>query len=343
MKKRGKLIRLLILLLIIGAAGWYFFIRKHEVKTDHGILTLYGDVDVRLVNLGFQVSGRVIRMPFEEGTLVKTGQKIAQVDPLPFQQTVHQNVAQLGVQAANLDKLLVGTRDEVIQQDRAVVADREAALKNAEAIYLKDQAAVKLGAISEQDYENAVNQRNSAQAQLQNAQQILREAINGPQIQDIQAARASVKAAKAAMAYAQTQLKYVDLFAPTNGTIQTRVREPGAVVNVGDAVYTMAISSPKWAQVYLEEPDLGRVKPGQKANIYMDTEPKHPLSGQVGFISPVAEFTPKNVETRSLRTELVYPARVVVIDPDNKLRQGMPVTVKINTGVSRPLQKQDLL
>jgi len=339
MKARG-IIRLILLLLIVGGAVWFFFIRKPEVKSDHGILSLYGNVDVRLVNLGFQVSGRIVKMPFEEGSPVKAGERIAQLDSVTFQQTLQQNIAQLGVQTANLRKLQVGTRVEEIGQDRATVAEREANLKNAEEILAKNQAAVKIGAISTQDYQVALNQKNAAMAQLQAAQEVLREAVNGSRPEDIQAAQASVLASNAAIELARTDLRHVQLFAPADGIVQTRVREPGAVVNVGETVYTVALVTPKWVQAYLEEPDLGRVKPGQKAKIYTDTDPQHPIDGQIGYIAPVAEFTPKNVETHSLRTELVYPVRVIVNDPKNLLRQGMPVTVRISTGIARPVGRE---
>lgn len=338
--KRGGLIRLLILLIIAGTAIWYFGIRKKEVQSDHGILSLYGNVDVRLVNLGFQVPGRITQMPYEEGTIVKAGQRLAQLDAVPFQQTLNQNVAQLGIQSANLNKLLAGTRAEVIAQSRATVAEREINLAYAESNLAKYKSASQIGAASKQDYQNALTQRNAALAQVQGARQALAEAINGPVIQDIESSRASVKAAQAAIEQAQTQLNYVQLFSPAQGVIQTRVREPGAVVNQGETVYTLALSTPKWVQTYVEEPDLGRVKPGLKAKIYTDTDPKHPFEGQIGYIGPVAEFTPKNVETHNLRTALVYPMRVVVTDPKNSLRQGMPVTVRVSTGIARPVEHQ---
>ena len=338
--KRPPVLRLFVLLILVGGAVWYFGIRPREVKSDHGVLSLYGNVDVRLVNLGFQVPGRITKMPVEEGTLVKTGQLLGQLDAVPFQQALNQNQAQLGIQSANLAKLLAGTRAEVIAQGRDTVTAREVDLANAQTLLNKEQAASSVGAVSRQDYENALAQRNAAAAQLQVAKQSLLQSIHGPVKEDIQFARANVKASQVAISQAQTQLNYVQLFAPANGIVQTRVREPGGVVNAGETVYTLALTSPKWVQTYLEEPDLGRVKPGMKARIYTDTDPTHPLNGQVGFMSPVAEFTPKNVETHNLRTELVYPMRVVVTDPQNVLRQGMPVTVRIQTDIARPVTGQ---
>ena len=154
--KRPPVLRLFVLLILVGGAVWYFGIRPREVKSDHGVLSLYGNVDVRLVNLGFQVPGRITKMPVEEGTLVKTGQLLGQLDAVPFQQALNQNQAQLGIQSANLAKLLAGTRAEVIAQGRDTVTAREVDLANAQTLLNKEQAASSVGAVSRQDYENAL-------------------------------------------------------------------------------------------------------------------------------------------------------------------------------------------
>jgi HlyD family secretion protein len=85
-----------------------------------------------------------------------------------------------------------------------------------------------------------------------------------------------------------------------------------------------------WVRVYVDEPDLGRVRPGARVHLYTDSNPQHPYEGHIGYISPTAEFTPKSVETPNLRTDLVYRLRVVVDNADDALRQGMPVTAKLD-------------
>lgn len=107
--------------------------------------------------------------------------------------------------------------------------------------------------------------------------------------------------------------------------IQARVREPGAVVAAGELVYLLALTAPVWVRTWVAEPELGRVRPGMPAEVRTDGGASY--LGQVGFVSPVAEFTPRTVETRELRTSLVYRVRVVVPEPGPDLRLGMPVTV----------------
>jgi HlyD family secretion protein len=95
-------------------------------------------------------------------------------------------------------------------------------------------------------------------------------------------------------------------------------------------VFTLAITDPKWVRAYVTEADLGRVRPGMAATLHTDSHPNQPLAGRVGYISSVAEFTPKTVQTEELRSSLVYEIRVLADDPEDRLRLGMPVTVRIS-------------
>lgn len=120
------------------------------------------------------------------------------------------------------------------------------------------------------------------------------------------------------------------LYAPFDGTILSRIREKGTIVGVDDPIYSISKKEPVWVRTYIEEEDLGKIKLGQKALVYTDSRPKEPYSAHIGFISPVAEFTPKTVETTSLRVDLVYRLRVIIDNVDPYLRQGMPVTIKVS-------------
>ena len=140
-------------------------------------------------------------------------------------------------------------------------------------------------------------------------------------------AQAQVKSAEARLAQAQTRLEDTEILAPNDGIILTRVREVGAVVGVGEPVYSLALDSPVWVRTFIDEPNLGNIFPGQKAVVFTGSGREY--EGHIGFISPQAEFTPKTVETAQLRTDLVYRLRVIVANPDKGLRQGMPVTVHI--------------
>jgi HlyD family secretion protein len=120
------------------------------------------------------------------------------------------------------------------------------------------------------------------------------------------------------------------LTSPATGVIQNRILEPGEMASPSRPVVTLALTDPKWVRAYLPEPDLGRINLGMKAKVLSDSFPGQTFEGWIGFISPVAEFTPKTVETEDLRTKLVYEVRVFVHDSKDLLRLGMPVTVIVD-------------
>jgi HlyD family secretion protein len=204
-----------------------------------------------------------------------------------------------GTVVAGLDK--EPFRDELALRE-AELAEAEAALQNAEKTFARQAALVGRGAISESAYDDALAARDEA--------------------------RARVQTAEARLDLAETHLADTEIHAPVDGVILTRVREPGSIVAAGEPVYTLALDDPVWVRTYVDEPDLGHVYPGQPATVRTDTGDSY--DGQVGFISPQAEFTPKNVETAALRTDLVYRLRIIVANPHDGLRQGMPVTVTLD-------------
>jgi HlyD family secretion protein len=156
--------------------------------------------------------------------------------------------------------------------------------------------------------------------------------------EEINQAKAEVAAARARTDLAKNNLQDSQLRAPAKGIIFTRVQEPGSIIAFGEPVYTLSITEPIWVRGYVSEVDLGRVKPGMQVFVYIDTY-NNPFKGQIGFISPQAEFTPKNIETKEIRTDLVYRLRIAVIDPENHLRQGMPVSIHIPIYPEQPTEQ----
>ena len=129
---------------------------------------------------------------------------------------------------------------------------------------------------------------------------------------------------------AQRALENCTLLSPSEGVIRTRLREKGDMVSAQSAVYELALMNPLWARVWVDEVNLGRVAPGQKVRVKVDSYPDQTFEAVVGFVSSVAEFTPKTVQTEDLRTSLVYEVRATVADPQGLLRLGMPVTVELD-------------
>ncbi|ARS27265.1 secretion protein HlyD [Sphingomonas sp. KC8] len=324
---RRRLILIAAILLLVLAA---LFTRGFGLfgGRDGGTLTLNGNVDIRSVDLGFRVPGRIADMPVDEGARVAAGAKLAQLDTRPLSDAVAVAEADIAAADADLARRVNGNRPQDIAQAGATVAERQATLAKAREDYERRQALVKTGAISQALFDATRAQYLAAQAQLRAAEQALSLQKAGARIEDIDAARAQRAAAVARRDKARTDLADATITAPAAGTILTRAREPGAIVQPGEAVFTLTIDRPMRVRAYIAEPDLGRISPGMKVAVTADGNPRT-YRGTIGFISPVAEFTPKTVETSDLRSDLVYRIRVIVADPDDALRQGQPVTVAI--------------
>jgi HlyD family secretion protein len=315
-----------------GAAyGYVHFWREHSTPAD---IILYGNVDIREADLAFNVAGRIESMRVEEGDKVDKGQLLATLEPQLYEAEVDAAKAQAAAQRATLDRLLAGSRPEEIKKARQNVRDLEAQLDFAQATLKRTQqlAMDKFAPFQKLDEDRA--RVTSLEAQLRAAKEELSLVIQGPREEDIAEARALLRAREADLALALRRLEYTKLFAKDRGVIRTRIVEPGAVVAANAPVYTVALLDPVWVRTYAPEPQLGRIQPGMSAQIFTDSAPGRAYDGWVGFISPVAEFTPKTVETPGLRTSLVYRLRVYVEDPDNSLRQGMPVTVRLTPGTA---------
>jgi len=295
---------------------------------DDGALRLYGNVDVREVDMAFRVSGRIRSMAVDEGQPVKTGQVLAELDTASIDARLGQADASVAQARAQLAKLRNGNRAQDVAQGRARVALAEASLREAEQDVTRRQGLVAPGAISQDQWQQTLAVRDRARAQLQEARAGLSLLEAGARAEDITAAQAQLAAAEANKSSAATDLGDTSLVAMTDGTIVTRAREPGAIVQPGETVFTLSIDRPLRVRAYIAEGSLSRVAPGMKVEVTADGNPKV-YRGTVAYISPKAEFTPKSVETEDLRTDLVYRMRILVSDPDGGLRQGQPVTVNV--------------
>lgn len=291
-------------------------------------LTLYGNVDIREVQLGFRVAGRLQEMHFEEGDAVVTGDLLAKLDDKPLRESLAVAEARVAEAQANMDRAQTGSRPQEIQQAQALVAEAEAALENADKQLIRQRELYKDGLNSKRELDNAIALKDQAAARLAANREALALAVEGFRAEDISAAAAALQAALAQRDQAQTQLDDTRLLAPSKGVIQVRAREPGAMLSVGSPVFTLSLTETVYVRAYVSETSLGQLAPGAKVYVTSDSSEKR-YEGQVGFISPRAEFTPKTVETPELRTDLVYRLRIVVGNADQALRQGMPVTVEV--------------
>jgi HlyD family secretion protein len=326
MGSAGKVV-LGVVLLAAAAGGWYWFKteKQHAAATT---ITLYGNVDIREVELGFRVMGRLTDALVDEGDVVAKGQRIAAIDPEPYREAVALTEARVQLAQANFAKFEKGSRPQEVLLAQARVEEAEAASENAEREYKRQLDLFKTGGTSETARDAAQARRDQTAAGLSAAREAFALASEGFRSEEVLASKAELSAAIAQRSQAETQLADTELFAPSNGVVLSRIREPGSIVTMGAPVYSLSLRDPVYVRAYVAEPDLGKVAPGTAVELSTDSSTKR-YHGQIGYVAPRAEFTPKSVETTDLRTDLVYRLRVVVSDADDGLRQGMPVTISV--------------
>lgn len=328
---RKPLIAAALVAAAAATAGWWYLGRP-AAPADR--IVLYGNVDLRQVSLAFNGGERVAELAVREGDRVRAGQWLGRLDTRSLQLRAAQAQARIGVQEQALLRLKTGSRPEEVAQAAAQVAAAQAEAELAQQQLARLQAIGQTTAgraVSQQDLDGAQARRKVALAQLDNARRAQQLVVAGPRREDIAQAQAQLEAARADLALANHQLQEAELHAPIDAVVRARLLEPGDMASPQRPAFTLAITDPKWVRAYVAEPDLGRVRPGQEASVRTDSHPDRPIAGRVGYISSVAEFTPKTVQTEELRSSLVYEIRVMVDDGEDRLRLGMPATVTLKT------------
>jgi HlyD family secretion protein len=324
--KTAKIAAAMAVLAALGAlVGWL----AHRHARTPGIV-LYGNVDLREVDLAFNGSERIASVRVQEGDRVRKGQILATLSTRRLEPQLEQAEALAAAQRAALARLRHGSRPQQIAQARANLA-----LAQAEALVAQenDRRVAHLfrasdgRAVSRQDLDTAQAQADVGAARVDVSRKALELAVLGPRQEDIAQAAAVLAADSAHVRLLEQQLRDAELRAPLAAVVRSRIAEPGDMASPQKAAFTLAILDPKWVRAYVSETELGRVHPGMPASVRVDAFPGRRFAGWVGYISPVAEFTPKTVETSDLRSSLVYQVRVFVSDPRDDLRLGMPATV----------------
>ena len=323
-----------VAVLLSAAAGAWWWHGRGGPPAD-GLITLYGNVDQRQVALAFNGSERIASLMVQEGERVKAGQLLGELDTRTLQLQLGAVKANIAVAEQALAKLQAGSRPEELTQSDAAVSAASAEADNAvmQAERLRALHADTSGrGISQSEADNAAARAAVARARLQQARATRQLVAVGPRKEDIAQASAQRDAALAQGALLERQLAEARLSAPVDAIVRARLLEPGDMASPQKPVYSLAMLGPKWVRAYVSERDLGRIHPDMAATISIDSAPEQALPGRVGAISSVAEFTPKTVQTEELRTALVYEVRVRVEDRGDRLRLGMPATVRIAPG-----------
>lgn len=322
-----KIMILLIVLLLLGGAAWWGFLREAGgAAQSNSPLELNGNVDIREVDLSFRVGGRLMELSVDEGSRVRRGQVVGRLDPAPFDLAKKDALMNCRSLAEQLKLLEAGNRREVVAASLAQLQAQQAALANAERTWKRLHELVKTRSVSRQEFDNAQEALERARATVRSYAEAHAAIASGARSEEIAKARADLGRAEAGLEKAELDRKDTELVCPADGIVLTRTVEPGTMLAPGAPVLTLSLQDPVWVRAYVEEPDFGKVRGGQRVTIVTDDGRR--IAGTVGFIAPKAEFTPKTVESRHLRSALVYRLRIIA-DSGEGLNQGMPVTVEV--------------
>ncbi|MGQ0813888.1 MAG: HlyD family secretion protein [Gemmatimonadota bacterium] len=325
--KRLILIPVVLLLLIAG----YVLLRRGNNEQKR--IEASGTIEATEADLGFQVAGRVIEVLVDEGDVVQPGKLLARLDGAEL--TARRDAAAAQVQAARaqLAELERGARPQEIRQAQAGLEAARRRTQEAEAALARTRRLYDGGAVSREALDQAQTAFTVARAQAEQAEQQLSLVDLGPRPERIEAQRAVVRQAEAAVAQANAALDHAVILAPFAGVVTIRHREPGESVSPGLPVMTLMNQGDRWVRIYVRADQVGRVRIGQQAAISSDSHPDATFTGRVTFIANQAEFTPRNVQTEEERVKLVYAVKIAILgDLDAKLKPGVPADVVIEVG-----------
>ena len=282
-----------------------------------------GTIECTQVVIAPQVGGRIVKLVPQEGNAVTNGSLIAQIDTADWQLKQNEARAALAVAQAQLDLLVAGTRDEDIQRAREQVREAHAVSGAADADLKRIEPLFEKKSATSKQLDDARAQAERASASLAGAEQMLSRLLHGSRKEEICVAQALLDQAKARVAQADKAVDDCTILAPVGGIITTRSREEGELFGPGSALVTISRLDDVWLSIYVSENRLSLVKLGKLASVRIDGD-KKVYEGMVSFVSPEAEFTPKNIQTPDERSKLVYRVKIALRNPDGVFKPGMP-------------------
>ncbi|MDD4357452.1 MAG: HlyD family efflux transporter periplasmic adaptor subunit [Smithellaceae bacterium] len=333
-----KKIIIAVFVLLFVSAGLLVYIGQKDQKS--GELFYSGTIEATQARLSFQVPGRISMVNVQEGQAVKKGQIVAELDRAEFEARYEQ--ARANFDRAQKVKRQLETALEISKKTLpAEVSRAEAALKStrdsmtdASKNYRRFEELFRKEVVSEKERDTLKLQYDVAKSRVAESESLLRlargnlERIDAAR-DDIATAAAQIDVARASLDQVAVQLGYTRLKSPLDGTVTSRNIEPGETVNIGREVITISDLHRVDLKIFVDEAAIGKVKPGQKVEVTVDTFPGKVYNGTISFVSPEGEFTPKIIQTQKERVKLVYLVKVSIPNPEYDLKAGMPADARI--------------
>lgn len=327
--KDKRLILVPIAVIVIAVVGWMLLGRNRH---DADSISASGTIEGTEADLGFQVGGRVADVTVREGDAVHAGQVLARLDQAELEARRAAAVAQAQGARALLTELERGARPEELRQSQSTVVAAERRMQESESVLARTRRLYEGGAVSREALDQAETAHTVARTQFEQARDQLKLVDTGPRVERIDAQRALVRQADAAVAQVQATIDNALIRAPFSGVVTVRHREPGESTGPGSPVITVMNTNDRWVRIYVREDQVGRVAIGRSAQIKSDSHPNKTFNGRVTFIASEAEFTPRNVQTAEERVKLVYAVKIAIVgDAGMELKPGVPADVVVNT------------
>jgi HlyD family secretion protein len=300
-----------------------------------------GYVEATEVRVAPEIGGRVLELRVDEGDRLAAGDLIARLSTTDTELAIRRAEADRDQATAQLRLLQAGARVEDIRQAAAQVESAEADIRAADAELSsaasdlqRFDALLQANAGSRKQRDDAATRRDVASARVSAAKERARAAAAtlarlraGSRAEEIAAARAHVASAEAQIASLQKNLGDAVLRSPVSGVVTSKLIDQGEVVAARTAMVVVTDLDRAWANVYVDEPIVPRLRLGQKMVLVTDAGQR--LDGSITFISPKAEFTPRNVQTAEERSRLVYRIKVSADNKDGVLKPGMPIEAEL--------------
>jgi len=301
-------------------------------QKEGGPISASGTIEAVEVSVAAKTSGQVEKVLVEEGSRVQVGDVLAVIDSDSLAIQLRQAEAGVELARSQLDLLFKGARIEDVRQTEEAAKQAEANLfvasedlKRVRTLFEKESATAKMKQDAEARYQVALAQHEAAQQALLKVRKLSRP-------EEVRAAQARLAQAEAGRDLLEKTISDATIVSPVSGMVTHKAVEPGEFVGPGVPLLTIADLDEVRLNIYVTEVELGRVRLGQRAEIRIDSHPDRSLRGTVIFISPEAEFTPKNVQTKEERVKLVYRVKVEIPNPESILKPGMPADALIMTG-----------
>ncbi len=294
-----------------------------------GTITASGTIEAIEVNVASKVAGQIERLVVDEGARVKPGDTLAVVDHATLDIQVRQADAGVDLARAQLLLLKNGARREDIQQAEAAVTQAEANVQVADADAKRMRELVRTGSVTPKARDDAEARLTVSQAQHTAASEALRKMRTLARPEEIQAAEARLAQAVAAADLLRKTVADCVITAPGGGIVTHKAVEQGELVSSGSTVVTLSELDSVYVMIYLTEKEMGRVRLGDTAEVVIDAFPGRGFPGRITYISPEAEFTPKNIQTKEDRVKLVFGVKVEIENKEGLLKPGLPADATI--------------